>query len=124
MHASGGADNDIVKELLTTANEYSASDIHIDPTASCVRIRLRIDGLLRDIEPLATYTHAEAINRIKNLAGLRTDEHRLPQLLRLPPLFLPVSSPSWRRCASSSEKAASWLTTNACGGERMGRTWK
>lgn len=72
-------ETDIVKELLTTAKQYNASDIHIDPTSTCVRIRLRVDGLLRDVEPLATYTHAEVINRIKNLAGLRIDEHRLPQ---------------------------------------------
>jgi type II secretory ATPase GspE/PulE/Tfp pilus assembly ATPase PilB-like protein len=38
-------ETDIVKELLTTAKEYKASDIHIDPTNTCVRIRLRVAGV-------------------------------------------------------------------------------
>ena len=59
-----------------------ASDLHIEPQNETVRIRFRIDGLLRDIfEDVKIFKtlQQEIISRIKVISGLRTDEHLLPQ---------------------------------------------
>ncbi|OGY98068.1 MAG: hypothetical protein A3A43_03100 [Candidatus Liptonbacteria bacterium RIFCSPLOWO2_01_FULL_56_20] len=59
-----------------------ASDIHIEPTETALRVRFRIDGLLHDIFEkikIKKDLHPEIISRIKVLAGLRTDEHLAPQ---------------------------------------------
>ncbi|RMD61362.1 type II/IV secretion system protein [Candidatus Parcubacteria bacterium] len=59
-----------------------ASDIHIEPGANKLRVRFRIDGVLRDIFEhiaISKELQPEIISRIKVLAGLRTDEHNTPQ---------------------------------------------
>lgn len=72
-----------VAELLTTlldrAVEMAASDIHVDPAASFIRIRFRIDGLLQDVLTVRLEQHAALISRIKVLSSLRTDEHQAAQ---------------------------------------------
>ncbi len=74
---------DLVNLLIEYAYLTSASDIHIEPTEDNVRVRYRIDGLLRDLlgdEPrISKNLHHEIISRIKVMAGLRTDEHAIPQ---------------------------------------------
>jgi len=69
----------LVDCLVELAHNVKASDIHIDPQQKIVRLRLRIDGVLQDETPLPKTIHAEVISRIKILAGLRTDEHQVPQ---------------------------------------------
>lgn len=59
-----------------------ASDVHIHPEAEGVRIRFRVDGLLRDVFPkekIPLDLQHEIISRIKVISGLRTDEHSIPQ---------------------------------------------
>ncbi|MEK9180391.1 MAG: GspE/PulE family protein [Patescibacteria group bacterium] len=74
-----------VVELVDLLVEYAysthASDIHIHPEEKTVRLRFRIDGLLRDIFKvgLNKELHQEIVSRIKVLSGLRTDEHLVPQ---------------------------------------------
>jgi type IV pilus assembly protein PilB len=70
---------DIFIEIAYTTN---ASDIHIQPETKGVRIRFRVDGLLRDIFPLEKISrelNSEIISRIKVISGMRTDEHLAPQ---------------------------------------------
>lgn len=69
----------LVDVLLSEAYRLCASDIHIDPTDSAVRVRLRLDGVLYDIAPLPLAIASEIITRIKILTGLRTDEHQTSQ---------------------------------------------
>ena len=69
----------LVNHLIELAHNLKASDIHIDPLAQSVRIRLRIDGALQDEIPFPKSIHSEVISRIKILAGLRTDEHQAAQ---------------------------------------------
>ncbi|MEK7546801.1 MAG: GspE/PulE family protein [Patescibacteria group bacterium] len=82
---SGKAEDVSVVEVVDLFIEYAyssrASDIHIEPTAETVRLRFRIDGILRDIleKGIPKIIHQEFISRIKVLSGLRTDEHLLPQ---------------------------------------------
>jgi len=69
----------IVETLLQHAISRQASDIHIEPAPQGMQVRYRIDGILR---PTATLPHAVAagiVARIKVLANLKLDEHRLPQ---------------------------------------------
>ena len=73
-------------ELVDLFVEYAyithASDIHIQPEDEKVRIRFRVDGILQDIFGdigVGKVIHHEIISRIKVLAGLRIDEHLMPQ---------------------------------------------
>ena len=69
----------LVDALLREANDRRASDIHIDPNHSHVRVRFRIDGVLYDAHQLPKTIHAEVIARVKVLANLRLDEHQATQ---------------------------------------------
>ncbi|MFZ5391528.1 MAG: GspE/PulE family protein [Patescibacteria group bacterium] len=69
----------IVDTLLEYAVFERASDIHIEPTEQEVIVRYRIDGLLRDVMSLPKEAKDGLIARIKILANLKLDEHRLPQ---------------------------------------------
>src|SRR3989344_2285288 len=70
---------ELVDALVEQAEALRASDIHIDPTESGVKVRLRIDGVLRDRFLLPLAIHSEVISRIKVLAWLRSDEHQAAQ---------------------------------------------
>jgi type II secretory ATPase GspE/PulE/Tfp pilus assembly ATPase PilB-like protein len=65
--------------LIEKAHESRASDIHIDPSLSTVRVRLRIDGVLQDSFEFPKNIYSEIISRIKILARMRTDEHQATQ---------------------------------------------
>ena len=69
----------LVDALIDHAYQCQASDIHIDPTRTDIRIRFRIDGLLQEIIRLPQSIKAEIIARLKVLSHLRTDEHQLAQ---------------------------------------------
>jgi type IV pilus assembly protein PilB len=72
----------LIDLFIETAYSAGASDIHIQPEAKGVRIRLRVDGLLRDLFPPEKISRElihEIISRIKVVSGLRTDEHLAPQ---------------------------------------------
>ncbi len=70
---------DLVNALIVQAHALRASDIHIDPSAGQVRVRMRIDGVLQEMTPLPKAIHGEVIARIKVLAWMRTDEHQATQ---------------------------------------------
>jgi general secretion pathway protein E len=72
-----------VNGLIARAAEANASDIHIEPTEDVLKIRLRIDGALRDEEPLPAHLKAAFVSRIKVMSGLNIAERRLPQDGRL-----------------------------------------
>ncbi|KKQ32342.1 MAG: Type II secretion system protein E, partial [Candidatus Nomurabacteria bacterium GW2011_GWA1_37_20] len=69
----------IVDTLLRHAILQRGSDIHIEPMEKEVLVRYRIDGILRDAMVLPRQISSALIARIKILANLRLDEHRLPQ---------------------------------------------
>jgi type IV pilus assembly protein PilB len=70
-------------ELINNIVEYAyisrASDIHIDPAAKDVRVRMRVDGALLEAFLLPKTIESEILSRIKILCGLRTDEHQAAQ---------------------------------------------
>jgi len=69
----------VVNTILKHAILQGASDIHIEPIETAVLIRYRIDGVLEDAMTLPKQIHTGIIARIKILANLKLDEHRLPQ---------------------------------------------
>jgi type IV pilus assembly protein PilB len=70
-------------KMLDTVLDYAvfqeASDIHVEPTDKQVIIRFRIDGTLRDVMSLPKMIQSGLVARVKVLANLKLDEHRLPQ---------------------------------------------
>jgi type IV pilus assembly protein PilB len=69
----------IVDTLIRHAILQRSSDIHIEPMEKEVVVRYRIDGILHDAMVLPGQVAAGIVARIKVLANLRLDEHRLPQ---------------------------------------------
>lgn len=75
-------DDDAVQmceEILQAAALRDASDIHIDPMAQRVRVRLRVDGQLEDYRYFSSELHPLLTSRIKVLANLDISERRSPQ---------------------------------------------
>lgn len=72
-----------ISKALSTILEYAAkngaSDVHIEPLQDALKVRCRIDGILREILRLPKSTEPPLISRIKILANLKIDEHRIPQ---------------------------------------------
>ncbi len=70
----------LVNTLIDDAVEQRASDIHITALPGrATRLRLRVDGHLRDAPPPPAGLHAAILSRIKIMAGLDIAERRLPQ---------------------------------------------
>ncbi len=69
----------ITNLLLERAIEMGSSDILIEPWERSMRVRLRVDGVLREIESPPVKFHAPIVSRIKVMSELDISEHRLPQ---------------------------------------------
>lgn len=72
-----------ISRALSTILEYAvksrASDVHIEPLEKALKIRCRVDGVLREIMQLPKTIEPALISRIKILSNLKIDEHRIPQ---------------------------------------------
>lgn len=77
--ASGAPVVRAVNDLLEKAIELRASDIHLGPFRSGLSVRMRVDGLLREVATPAGVPPQAVISRVKILAGLNIAERRLPQ---------------------------------------------
>jgi type IV pilus assembly protein PilB len=72
-----------ISRALSTILEYAvksrASDVHIEPLENALKIRCRVDGVLREIMQLPKSIEPAIVSRIKILSNLKIDEHRVPQ---------------------------------------------
>lgn len=72
-----------ITRALNTILEYAvksrASDIHIEPLENSLKIRCRVDGVLREVMQLPKSLEPALVSRIKILSNLKIDEHRVPQ---------------------------------------------
>jgi type IV pilus assembly protein PilB len=68
-----------VNALIQQAVREGASDLHIEPDESNLRIRLRVDGVLREASIQSRAIHPSVVARIKVMASLDIAERRLPQ---------------------------------------------
>jgi general secretion pathway protein E len=69
----------MVNLIMQRAIETRASDIHIEPFEQTLKVRLRIDGVLQEIDAPNVKSTAAVISRIKIMAKLNIAERRLPQ---------------------------------------------
>jgi type IV pilus assembly protein PilB len=65
--------------ILEFAARNRASDVHIEPLENELKIRCRVDGVLREIMKLPKSNEPALVSRIKILSNLKIDEHRIPQ---------------------------------------------
>ncbi len=69
----------IANKLLIEGVKLKASDILLEPLESKMRVRYRVDGILRSVEEIPKYMHDSIVSRIKVMSSLNISEHRLPQ---------------------------------------------
>ncbi|MDP1997539.1 MAG: ATPase, T2SS/T4P/T4SS family [Gallionella sp.] len=69
----------LIDALLTEAVQRGASDIHFEPESSFLRIRYRIDGVLRQVRSLHKSFWAAMVVRMKVMSGMNIAETRAPQ---------------------------------------------
>jgi type IV pilus assembly protein PilB len=69
----------LLDALLGDAVRVGASDIHVEPQREGVRIRYRVDGLLRDMMTVPRNAGPSMISRLKIISGLDIAERRVPQ---------------------------------------------
>ncbi len=83
LEEGGSADDapiiKIVASTLQEAVQQQASDIHIEPQRGRLRIRMRLDGELREVASLPPSLAQPIVSRVKVLSRLKLDETRIPQ---------------------------------------------
>ena len=69
----------LVNMVISQAVGERASDIHVEPHASGVRVRYRVDGILREVMDLPRGIHAAIASRFKIMSNMDIAERRVPQ---------------------------------------------
>ena len=69
----------VLNSVLSKAIKQGASDVHIEPEEDFVRIRQRVDGVLKEIMTLPKSLESTLVTRVKILAKLDIAEKRVPQ---------------------------------------------
>ncbi len=69
----------LVLNTISYALDLRSSDIHIEPEENTVRLRYRIDGVLRQVVEYPHNIHPAVVSRIKIMSNLKIDEQRIPQ---------------------------------------------
>ena len=69
----------LTNTILENGIKARASDILVEPMEKSVRVRYRVDGVLREVESLPKNMHETIVSRIKVMSQLNIAERRLPQ---------------------------------------------
>ena len=69
----------LVNKLITNAINMGASDIHLEPSDNQFKVRYRLDGMLREAEPMSQENKLAVVSRIKIMAEMDIAERRRPQ---------------------------------------------
>ncbi|CAN5886881.1 GspE/PulE family protein [soil metagenome] len=69
----------LVDLIIARAVQQGASDVHIEPVGNTMRVRARVDGVLRELMSLPPQSRGAVISRIKVMAGLDISVKRRPQ---------------------------------------------
>lgn len=77
--ASGAPVIRLISAIIEKASALKASDIHFEPTETQLRVRMRINGALQDMDPVHYSMRTAALSRLKVMARLDISETRLPQ---------------------------------------------
>ncbi len=70
---------DMIESIMQYALDKGASDIHIEPNRTVVRMRVRVDGVLQIIVEYPHNLHPGVVSKIKIMSNLKIDESRIPQ---------------------------------------------
>jgi len=76
------ADNPVVKyvqQMILEAFRMRASDIHIEPGKTDVKVRYRVDGVMQQMPPPPKRAQPAIISRLKIMSGMDISERRVPQ---------------------------------------------
>ncbi len=79
---SGGDDGPVVRyvnSLIEQAIQSRASDLHLEPSETDMRVRFRIDGVLHEIDKVPSGVQSALISRLKIMSNVDITERRLPQ---------------------------------------------
>ncbi len=68
-----------ISAIMEYAAANNASDVHVESMQNEIKIRCRVDGVMREIMRLPKSAEAPLVSRIKILSNLKIDEHRIPQ---------------------------------------------
>ena len=80
MHLSKAEDQiSRIKAIITSALQSRASDIHLEPTKEGLRIRFRVDGILRDVQVMPLAISRKIIVALKVMAEMDIAKSRIPQ---------------------------------------------
>jgi type IV pilus assembly protein PilB len=77
--ASGAPVVRLVNSMIVNALKKGASDIHVEPLETALRVRYRVDGMLKEEEMLPKSMHLPLVSRFKIISGLDITERRFPQ---------------------------------------------
>ncbi len=103
-----------VNLLISQAISDRASDIHIEPTERDLRVRYRIDGVLKDAHHSPKNIQNGVVSRLKIMADMNIAERRVPQDGRLSVNHQAAASTcAWRRCRRCGARRSSpgsWTT--------------
>jgi type IV pilus assembly protein PilB len=69
----------LVNQIVAQAVELGASDVHLSPDGTELRVRVRVDGILQDITTVPRRMAAGVVSRVKIMSELDIAERRLPQ---------------------------------------------
>ncbi len=69
----------LTNAIIEQAINARASDIFIEPLEKALRIRYRVDGVIREIDRMSRNLHFPIVSRVKVICNLDISEHRLPQ---------------------------------------------
>ncbi|NTV29919.1 MAG: Flp pilus assembly complex ATPase component TadA, partial [Candidatus Omnitrophica bacterium] len=69
----------LTNTIIRQAVLAKASDVFVEPMEKTLRIRYRVDGVLREIDRMSKALHFPIVSRIKVISNLDISEHRLPQ---------------------------------------------
>lgn len=69
----------LVNSIIERAITERASDIHLEPHETELRVRMRIDGMMRDILTVPRNLQGSVISRLKIMSGMDIAERRIPQ---------------------------------------------
>jgi type IV pilus assembly protein PilB len=68
-----------VNSLIEQAIQSRASDLHLEPTETDMRVRFRIDGVLHEIDKVPRGVQSALVSRLKIMSGVDITERRIPQ---------------------------------------------
>jgi len=77
--ASGAPVVQALDQIFERAVSWRGTDIHIEPLKRDLRVRIRVDGILRVLPMNQNISARALVSRVKILSGLNIAEHRLPQ---------------------------------------------